>query len=96
MAKLPNFLSKFSKQKKPLFDKKTLDWLLNEPNEGCGKELVEKAHKILADKKGYPREKLVHHLTVYHKNWLIDLGEIKRLEEEIRKLEVELKILKRE
>lgn len=96
LPKLPSFLSKFSKRKKLLFNKKTLDWLLNEPNEGCGEKLVEEAQKILADKKKYNRKKLVRNLTVYRKNWKVALGEIERLEKENKRLEVQVKILKRD
>lgn len=101
LHKLPSFLSnvkgklpKISVSKEPLFDDETLEWLLNEPNDGCGEKLVKEAQKILDDKKGFPREKLVRNLTVYNKNWKIAMGEIKRLEEEVKKLEVQAKILR--
>lgn len=95
-SKMKGKLPKISGSKEPLFDDETLEWLLNEPNEDCGEELVEKAYKIMDDKKGFPRDKLVHYLTVYHKNWKIALGEITRLEEEVKKLDVQVKILKRD
>jgi len=82
--------SKFSNPKKTLFDAETIEWLLNEPTKGCGKNLVQEANRILADKKDFPRERLVKFLTVYHKNWLIAQGELTAEEKEIKKLQIQV------
>jgi len=94
LPKLPRFLPKFSD--KPLFNGETLKWLLDEGGEGCGEKLVEEAEKILKEKKKYSREKLVVMCIIAQKNWEIAMGEIERLEEEVNKLEVQIKILKKE
>lgn len=77
------------------------DWVLNEGGENSGLELVQQVTELLNDRKNRDRNSIcVMYLTAM-KNWYLSLGEISRLEKEIeklnetvKKLEVQIKILK--
>lgn len=56
-----------------------------------GKELEEE--KRVLNEQHLSREDLARLYIISRKNWLLAMGEIKELEEKIRKLEVQIKIM---
>lgn len=93
MPKLPKFLSK---SKKTLFNPETKEWLLSEGDKKRGEKLVAYGEEILDDKKNFNREKLVAMYLISRKNWEIAMGEIQQLERKVKRLELEVKILREE
>jgi hypothetical protein len=85
--KLRERLRRKKKPKSGNWDEKTEKWL--------GSKLLEEEKKLL-NNDHLSREELARYYVIMKRNWKLALGEISKLEEEIKRLNVQAKLLSRD